>query len=123
MDILQEKFQVAYGPTRDDNGDTWVSDKSARTRKGTPAGTNINFQSLPPGSDIIDQEVSDIRKMRTITAGTDDVTDNPTASAFRGGFVKLSMKPTDDMYTREHNDAFYDDVGGFSERNNMLDRM
>jgi len=134
--IMQEKFQVRYGPTKDDNGNEWVSDRSARVKKGLPGREGrpggdwsskpmdnaVFYNSLPPGSDITDAEVSDIRRMRTIVGGTDDVTDNPAGGDFRKGFVPLQMKPTDDMYTREHNDAFYDDVGGFVERNNMLDR-
>jgi hypothetical protein len=38
------------------------------------------------------------------------------------GYDKKKLLQTDDVYTREHNDAFYDDVGGFVERNNYLDR-
>jgi len=41
----------------------------------------------------------------------------------RKGFSKKKLLQTDDEYTREHNDPFYDDVGGFIERNNMLDRI
>ena len=133
---MQEKFQVRYGPTTDDNGNEWVSDRSARAKKGLPGregypggdwqskamNNAVQYSSLPPGTDIADQEVADVRKMRTITAGTDDVTDNPAGGDFSRGYVGMPMRPTDDMYTREHNDAFYDDVGGFCERNNMLDR-
>jgi hypothetical protein len=43
--------------------------------------------------------------------------------SLRKGFDKKELLQTDDAYTREHNDAFYDDVGGFVERNNYLDRM
>ena len=43
--------------------------------------------------------------------------------AVRKGFDRKKLLQTDDQYTREHNDAFYDDVGGFVERNNVLDRL
>jgi hypothetical protein len=137
VSVVQEKFQVNYPGVDDDNGNTWKSDRSARTKKGTPGREGLPggdwaskkmdnavfYPSLPPGTDIPDQEMADIRKMRAVTAGTDDVTDNPSGSDFVKGHVSLGMKPTDDMYTREHNDAFYDDLGGFVERNNYLDRM
>lgn len=56
------------------------------------------------------------------------VTDDCSVKAFREGFDRKPLRPTDDQYTREHNDAFYDTVTvdgveGFVERNNMLDRM
>jgi hypothetical protein len=136
MSVVQEKFQVKYPEAENAQGNVWKSDKSARVKKGTPGregrpggdwesktmNTAVFYPTLPPGSDITDQEMSDIRQMRTVTAGTDDVTDNPSASDFSRGSVKLSLRPTDDMYTREHQDAFYDDVGGFVERNNYMDR-
>lgn len=39
-------------------------------KKDTPYGVNAHFNSLPPGMDIEDQEVCDIRKMpmKTVTA-------------------------------------------------------
>jgi len=62
--------------------------------------------------------------MGTGSQATSDV--NPTS--IRQGFDRKALKPTDDMYTREHNDAFYDTVEvdgveGFVERNNYLDRL
>jgi len=82
---------------------------------------------LPPGDVIESQEIRDINPQRLVTGGTDDVTDNPSGGDFVKGFVKLEMSPTEDLWTREHNDAFYDEVKvdgvtGFLERNNYLDR-
>jgi hypothetical protein len=141
MGIVQEKNQLEFGVPADDNGNTWTTDRSARVKKGTPgregrAGGDwqskgmdnaVFYASLPPGSDLTDQETADVRVMRTITAGTDDVTDNPSGQDFVKGYVDVQMKPTDDMYTNEHVDAFYgeaksDGKVGFLERNNMLDR-
>lgn len=131
--VVQEKFQVNE-PLKPEADHTWKSDASARTRKGLQTrhdsgkyqtyGADLNC--MPPGMDI-DQPVADIPSMRTVTGGTDDVTDNPSGGDFSKGFVKLPFKPTDDMYTREHQDAFYDEVSvdgvtGYLERNNMLDR-
>jgi hypothetical protein len=45
-----------------------------------------------------------------------------SAHSLRVGFDKKALLQTDDEYTRSNNDAFYDDVGGFIERNNYLDR-
>jgi hypothetical protein len=141
--IVQEKFETRIEPnSNDDAQNGWVSDKSVRVKKGTPGREGrtggdwdsktmdnaVHYQSLPPGTDINDQEVADIRKERSITGGTDDVTDNPSGGDFRNGFVKLRLQPTDDIYSREHNDAFYDEatvdgVTGYVERNNYLDRL
>ena len=77
--------------------------------------------------DLDDQSVREVNSMRLITAGTDDVTDNPKGQDFVKGYVSLELKPTDDQWTREHQDAFYDEitvdgVTAFNERNNYLDR-
>jgi hypothetical protein len=146
--VVQEKFQVTFGEdynSKAENEHGWVTDyemrakKGALGREGRPGGDNDSkamnnaalFNSLPPGMDIEDQEYADIRQMGVNTAGnfpTDlaqgDVTNfELSAESLRHGFHKKSLLQTDDEYTREHNDAFYDDVGGFVERNNYLDRL
>lgn len=121
--VVQEKFEVRYAQSgSDDAHSEWVSDKSARVKKGTPEGNAVFFNTLPPGMDIEDQEVSDIRQQPTVLSGTSDVSMDTSSAVLKSGYTKREMRPTDDMYTREHNDAFYDDVGGFCERNNYLDR-
>ena len=140
MGIVQEKFQVNEPQQRNDDASSgWVSDRSARVRKGAPgrdrpgqsSGENqYLYNSLPPGMNLADQEMSDIRMQPfggSMGTGS-QVTDDETAMALREGFDRKPLRPTDDMYTREHNDAFYDSVSvdsveGFVERNNMLDRM
>src|SRR5208282_2284285 len=88
--IVQEKFQVNYPQQRNDDatGENhdhggWITDIEARAKKnmpgreGLPAGDSnsrfmnnaVFFNSLPPGMDIEDQEVCDIRKMGVNTAG------------------------------------------------------
>jgi hypothetical protein len=136
--IIQEKFQYDYpGNANDDSHGGWVSDKSARVKKGAPgregrAGGDpatqkmnnaVFYGSLPPGMDIEDQEMTDQRVMKMTMSGESDVSQDWNAGAIKNGFTKREMRPTDDQYTREHDDAFYDDVGGFVERNNMLDRL
>ena len=143
--IVQEKFQVNMPESRVEVENSWVTDKSARVKKGLPGregrpGGDPNsrqssltafYNSLPPGTDIEDQETSDIRKFNMSISGNmaeghnaGDVTNNEmTPDALRKGFSKKKLLQTDDEYTREHNDPFYDDVGGFVERNNMLDRI
>jgi hypothetical protein len=133
--IVQEKFQVNY-PEVQEQGGPWVSDKSARVKKGLPGregghGTMdsaVFYNSLPPGSDGEDQELSDQRAMKLTMGGETDVSKDWNPEAVKSGFTRRTLRPTDDMYTREHNDAFYDEitvdgVTGFIERNNMLDRM
>lgn len=140
--IVQEKFEARFPIPDDDNGNTWVSDKSARAKKGLPGregrpGGDIEskpmnnarfYGSLPMGSDLEDQELTDQRAMRLTMGGETDVSHDWNPEAVANGFTRRSMRPTDDMYTREHNDAFYDEVTvdgvtGFIERNNMLDRL
>ena len=135
---MQEKFEVGYPVPDDEAPDQWINPSEARVKKnvpghvGYPGGDyesryetlSVNYNSLPPGSDIEDQEMKDIREMRIIGSGEGDVTTPVTERTFHVGYTPLRMKPTDDMYTNEHQDAFYDQVGeGFNERNNMLDRM
>lgn len=122
-----------------------MTDKSARVKKmnpgreGIPCGDGpsrfmnnaLATLSLPPGMDIEDQEFTDQREFNHSVNGNfprgrhaGDVSGHELdASALRKGFSKKKLLQTDDEYSREHNDAFYDDVGGFIERNNMLDRM
>lgn len=143
--IVQEKFQVNEPQQRNDDANSgWVTDRSARVKKGTPGREGrhggdwpsktmdnaVHYNSLPPGSDITDAEMTDARVMPmggSLGSGT-QVTDDVTAKSLREGFDRMPLLGTDDMYTREHNDAFYDEVSvdgqvGFVERNNMLDRM
>ena len=137
--IVQEKFEV-HAPETPQDGDAWASDSSARTRKGlqTRAGGDGRYESygadrlqcLPPGQNIDDQEHADLPTPRMaggLGSGT-QVTEDVSTTSLREGFDRKRMSPTDDMYTREHNDAFYDTVEvdgveGFVERNNCLDRQ
>jgi hypothetical protein len=138
--IVQEKFQVnAPANPNDDAHSGWVSDKSARDNNGLitrcpelgryqKRGARLNM--LPPGMNIADQEITDIHDQPmagALGSGT-QVTDDVTVRSLKEGFDRKPLRPTDDQYTREHNDAFYDTVEvdgveGFVERNNMLDRM
>jgi hypothetical protein len=149
--IVQEKFQVNMPQQRNDDAQGgWITDAQARAKKNTPgregrAGGDsdsrfmdnaVFYNSLPPGMDIEDQEMCDIRRMGLSINGnmpegeaTGDVTNREVnATSLRTGFSHKKLLSTDDEYTREHNDAFYDvvevdGVEGFIERNNMLDRM
>jgi hypothetical protein len=117
--------------------------KNTPGREGEPGGdynsryatVNVMNNSLPPGMDIEDQEYTDQREFNSSIAGNNpmgrnagDVTHDLNAVSARKGFDRKVCCPTDDQYTREHNDAFYDSiemdgVEGFVERNNMLDRL
>jgi hypothetical protein len=142
--IVQEKFQVDYPQQRNDDARSgWITDAEARAKKnlkgreGRPGGDSLSrfsdnsamFNSLPPGADIEDQEVNDIRRMDIVDgAGHNQVTQDVDARSLRTGFSRKKILSSDDEYTREHNDAFYDTVEvdgveGYVERNNMLDRM
>ncbi len=123
--VVQEKFEVRL-PRRPDGteGGGWVSDKSARDKKGSRPDDGC----MPPGMNMDDQKDADIRQQNFVMGGESDVSADWNAEAVRNGFSRKTMSPTDDMYTREHNDAFYDEmtvdgVTGFLERNNYLDRL
>jgi hypothetical protein len=149
--FVQEKYQVNVEPYDDEAGNhAWLTDTSARAKKETPGRegasggdydsrfmNNAMFtNTLPPGMDIEDQEFTDQRKFNHSIAGNDssghnagDVTRDLTAKSARNGFDRKECCPTDDAYTREHNDAFYDEIRlngdevGFIERNNYQDRL
>ena len=151
-DFVQEKFEVHYPDTDSSNEEDvqgWVTDLEARAKKCMPGregrpGGDVNSRygnntlmtfSLPPGMDIEDQEFCDIRRMGVNTAGgfptrlaAGDRTQDLNSQCLRLGFDRKGLLSTDDEYTGEHNDAFYDVVEvdgheGFVERNNVLDRL
>lgn len=125
--ILQEKFQVDNAPNANDDARSgWVTDASARTKKGlnAPRGTT----PLPPGMNIDAQTRIDTRAMPLSMGGETDESRDWNSESLAKGFQRKAMLPTDDEYTKAHNDAFYDEMvvdgdTGFVERNNMLDRL
>jgi|HubBroStandDraft_1064217.scaffolds.fasta_scaffold11321_6 hypothetical protein len=138
--IVQEKFEVRPEQKPEGTeGGGWVSDKRARGAHGMQTRDRMSgkfepyhgdmLNTLPPGSDIDDQEFLDEgpQRMAETFNGT-QATNDVTPTSLRTGFDRKMLRPTDDMYTREHNDAFYDTVEvdgveGFVERNNYLDRL
>lgn len=116
MNPFAEKYETIFPDKSEDPG-PWVDPASARVGKRAVSRSN----RMPPG-ECIDQPVSDIKSQPMSMGGETDVSADYNAESKREGFKKLPMSPTEDMYTREHNDAFYDDCGGFVERNNYLDR-
>ena len=122
--VMQEKFQYEVPDPRTDNGNEWMTDKSAREAKARSGDLN----DLPPGSNIDAQRNRKIHPMPHSIAGETDVSNNVNTQTMRKGYSRLEMSPTEDQYTKEHVDAFYGDimidgVTGFSERNNTLDRL
>src|SRR5258708_27217071 len=107
--VVQEKFQVNYRDVDSSAEDqqTWITDKEDGEKKNLPgreglAGGDAHsrfvnnaafFNSLPPGMDIEDQEVADIRRMGMNTAGgfptlqaQGDRTQDLTPKSVRTGF-------------------------------------
>jgi len=136
--IVQEKFQV-IAPQAPKARHSWASSESARdtnrlqTRHpelGRYERNGERLNKLPPGQNIQNQEIADIHEqpMAGGLGSGSQVTEDVTVASLREGFDRKSLRPTDDEYTRAHNDAFYDSVEvdgveGFIERNNMLDRL
>jgi hypothetical protein len=145
--IVSEKFQVNYPYQANDDASEenyhWVTDKEARAKKMMPGREGENggdsdsrfsnltsmYNSLPPGMDIEDQEYTDIRQMDVHGVDDEQVVKDVNPMSLRKGYDRKKLLGTDDMYTREHNDSFYDVVKtddgeeAFLERNNLLDRM
>lgn len=132
MKIVQEKFQTVepYNPEGVETG-RWQDDKVARTKKGTPAGNGVMFNTLPPGMDIEDQENSDNRQqLRAVPGESDFSFDVLTPQVARRGFRRLAMEPTDDNSGGEglfYSEVIVDDGDGqpstgYLERGNFLDR-
>lgn len=127
MGLCQEKFQTIQPEGKPEDHD-WVDFKSARRVNGTPSGKSAMFNALPPGMNVEDQAVAEFHDTPESLAGQTDVSNNVYPSNLHRGYSKLNMRPTDDMYTNEHCDAFYGEAKvdgdvGFCERNNMLDRL
>lgn len=140
--IVQEKFEVRpeQKPEGTEGGAWIIGNNSARDRHNLQTRSQATgkfesqagdlYNSLPPGMDIDDQEVANIRGLPMaggLGSGTQE-TEDVTGESLRRGFDRKQLSPVDDMYTREHNDAFYDTiemdgVEGFVERNNYLDRL
>lgn len=124
--ILQEKFQVDEPPNANDDAHSgWVSDSSARTKKGVSGQDSV---VLPPGMNIERQRLPPRAPMPMTMGGESDVSGDYNREAVAKGFTRKQMRPTDDEYTKAHQDAFYDEITvdgdtGFAERNNMLDRL
>ena len=124
--ILQEKFQVDNAPNANDDAHSgWVSDRSARDKKGVSGQDSV---VLPPGMDIEKQRLPPRSAMPMTMGGESDVSADWNAGAVKKGYTRKPMSAQDDEYTNAHRDAFYDEMTvdgetGFAERNNMLDRL
>jgi hypothetical protein len=140
----QEKHEVRSEPNRNDELGGWASDRSARTKKGTPGregrpggdresksmNNAVLYNSLPGGSDITDQEMADIRRQELSRGGLgngDQYTTDVTTESLRTGFARKNLSPTDDFRKGEGQNGFYEDitvgdVTGYVERGNVLDR-
>jgi hypothetical protein len=124
--ILQEKFQVDYPQATDDLEAGWVMPSAARTKKGL--NQHRGRTPLPPGEDIRAQADTDQNAFPMTMGGESDESHDWNPESLRYGFKRLPMRGTDDEYSNAHVDAFYDEMTvegetGFTERNNVLDRM
>ena len=128
MDVLPDSAELMG------NEMVGIRDTGYIAKKNLEFGVNAMYNSLPPGMDIEDQEYCDIRRMQVVdVTGYNQVSRETGTSPrspmqMRKGFARLNLLSSDDEYTREHNDAFYEEVtiegeSGFVERNNMLDRL
>ncbi len=123
---MQEKFQVVPPDNLNDDAHSgWKSDASARRRHGVDGQDAVQ---LPPGMDIDAQKIAPRDSLPMTMGGESDVSADYNATSVRQGYERKRARPTDDEYTKAHQDAFYDEITvdgdtGFAERNNMLDRL
>jgi hypothetical protein len=112
MGIVQDKFQMIAKRPPDEDSAWTTPDKARRTRADTTLPQRQSSMNRAGPEDFASSPM----------AGDSDVSDNVNGKSLMEGFAKLPMKSYDDMASNEHVDPFYDDVGGFVERNNYLDR-
>jgi hypothetical protein len=137
--LIREKFEYELPPEPEELH-SWADSKSARVKKGTPGREGrsggdpqskqmdnaVFYNTLPPGMDIEDQEIGDIRVQDVALAGSTDVSKKlVSAKSLAKGFTRLEMSPTDD--NSQHGAGFYDEVEvdgstGFVEKMNVMDR-
>jgi hypothetical protein len=121
--LIREKFEYEL-PDQPDGANEWVSQKKVRVDKDTPGGNNVFFNTLPPGADIEDAEIADIRKQRPVFVGSNNVDRGLDAAALKRGYSTRPLAATDN---NEHQSNFYDEITvdgetGFVERSNVMDR-
>jgi hypothetical protein len=90
-------------------------------------------QDVPVVTDLQEWVIKENGGMKLVTASATDVTNDVEAKALKNGFTYHDMDSVDDEYTGANQDHFYgeaigpDDGGnevvGFVERNNYLDRL
>lgn len=116
--FMIEKLQTIL-PPQSDGSNKWASlpQKHTACAEYDPAQADFGGKSIHKDSYIG-------------FAGCTDVTDNSTAAALNSkvGYTRADMSPTDDQYTGEMCDPFYDEMNvdgevGFAERHNYLDRI
>lgn len=115
--VHQEKFQISAPKNTNDNAtDKWASVDSAQRKFPQ------NTLQVPPT--FIDAPVTKANGgMSLVLGGSTDPTKSSEPEDLARGFDLHPMLMYDDQYTGEHQENFYEDVGGFCERSNYLDRL
>lgn len=120
--MRQEKMQVTVPePKGVEDGHEWVDANAARINTGNPRPDLFRtFNKMPPGYKCASAREDFHHGFGGDTDVSGDVV-NP--KALGEGFSPLPMGMTDEIYTNEHENVFYEDVGGFCERGNFMDRL
>lgn len=133
MNNLQEKIQLIAPKSSAEQESSWVTPESqqrhyrlpSESYPGTPGEVGAegfldkkqNF--MPVGNDATDTDGSVAKFTPLKMAGTVAISSPVNGQSLRNGFVK---SPMDLIDTEEPKDNFYEDIGGFVERSNYLDR-
>lgn len=116
--FMQEKFQIINKP-RPPEKTEWADLKSA-------IKTNVEFNNMPPGEDIMTETHSD--HFTPISLGGEHSVTDHVSSSLKKGYTRGKMNASDDQYVGEGIDLWYGEAVadngdvGFMERNNYLDR-
>jgi hypothetical protein len=122
---------VSGGKSGNDMGWSWQA-KTVPT-KTKQVQTAAAGNDPPTWTDMKEEVMKENGGMKLVTASATDVTNDVEAKALKNGFTYHDMDSVDDEYTGANQDHFYgeaigpDDGGnevvGFVERNNYLDRL
>lgn len=137
MKIIQEKNQVTLpDPGESHEWASWASNRHVNATMDTTERLNIpnmvksaaapptmqmsHNNEMPSGYSICDQHGNNTSFRELRPAGASDVTDHVTAQTMRDGFFSAPL--TQAEYSNDREGLFDDDIGGFADRNNYLDR-
>jgi len=118
--FFQEKFQFFNAKPKPSTNNEWADQKST--------GRKFKAEDVyMPVGDLAKEHLANDFEAITL-GGTRSAETQINAKSIKTGFNCDQLEPTDDNYTGEHADPFYntielEDGTGFCERHNYMDRL